>query len=195
MAIVSLPDEHKTIHDETAIREHLASIGIGYERWEPSHALASDAPSEEVLAAYTLEIEKLKSIGGYVTADVIDINPQTPNLEAMLQRFNREHWHEEDEVRFIIRGRGLFHIRPGQFHIGPLTRVEVGPGDLLTVPRGTRHWFDLCADRDIRAIRLFQDAAGWTPYYTESGAERGYEPACFGPSYIRLESSPSRAPF
>jgi 1,2-dihydroxy-3-keto-5-methylthiopentene dioxygenase len=192
MAIVSLPDEHKTIHDETAIREHLASIGIGYEHWEPAHALANEASSEEVLAAYASEIEKLKSLGGYVTADVIDVSSQTPGLEAMLRKFNREHWHDEDEVRFIIRGRGVFHIRPGE---GPLTRVEVGPGDLLTVPRGTRHWFDLCADRDIRAIRLFQDAAGWTPYYTDSGAERGYEPACFGPSYIRLESSPSRAPF
>lgn len=192
MAIVSIPDEHKTIYDETAIRQHLASIGIGYERWEPAHAVANDAPSEEILAAYAAEIEKLKSLGGYVTADVIDVSPETPGLEAMLQKFNREHWHEEDEVRFIIRGRGIFHIRPAE---GPLTGVEVEPGDLLTVPRGTRHWFDLCANRDIRAIRLFQDSAGWTPYYTDSGAERGYEPACFGASYIPLENSPSRAEF
>jgi 1,2-dihydroxy-3-keto-5-methylthiopentene dioxygenase len=192
MAIVRIPDEHKTIHDETAIRQHLASIGIGYEHWEPAHAVANHAPAAEILAAYDPEIEKLKALGGYVTADVIDVNPDTPGLEAMLAKFNREHWHEEDEVRFIIRGRGIFHIRPNE---GPLTGVEVGPGDLLTVPRGTRHWFDLCADRDIRAIRLFQDAAGWTPYYTESGAERGYEPACFGPAYITLENSPAIAEF
>ena len=30
----------------------------------------------------------------------------------MLDKFNREHWHDEDEVRFVIQGRGLFHIRP-----------------------------------------------------------------------------------
>lgn len=192
MAIVSIPDQHKTIHDEPAIRQHLTTIGIGYERWEPAHVVASNAPSEEILAAYAPEIEKLKALGGYVTADVIDVGPETPGLEAMLAKFNREHWHEEDEVRFIIRGRGVFHIRPA---VGPLTGVEVGPGDLLTVPRGTRHWFDLCADRNIRAIRLFQDSAGWTPYYTASGAERGYEPACFGSSYIHLESSPLRSEF
>jgi 1,2-dihydroxy-3-keto-5-methylthiopentene dioxygenase len=192
MAIVRLPDDHRIIHDETAIREHLTSIGIGYERWEPAHALAKDAPSEEILAAYALEIEKLKSLGGYLTADVIDVNSQTPGLEAMLQKFNREHWHDEDEVRFIIRGRGLFHIRPTA---GPLTGIEVGPGDLLTVPRGTHHWFDLCVDRNIRAIRLFQDIAGWTPHYTGSGVESGYEPACFGSSYISFESSSSRAAF
>ena len=37
---------------------------------------------------------------------------------------------------------------------------------------------------DIRAIRLFQDAAGWTPHYTDSGADAGFEPVCLGPSYI-----------
>lgn len=190
MAIVRIPDEHKTIQDETAIRQHLANIGIGYAHWKPAHVVADHASAEEILAAYAPEIEKLKALGGYVTADVIDVNPDTPGLDAMLAKFSREHWHDEDEVRFIIRGRGIFHIRPNQ---GPLTGVEVEPGDLLTVPRGTLHWFDLCADREIRAIRLFQDAAGWTPYYTDSGAERDYEPACFGPSYIRLENSPSIA--
>jgi 1,2-dihydroxy-3-keto-5-methylthiopentene dioxygenase len=177
MAIVNLPDEHKTIYDEAEICNHLASIGIGYERWQPVEAVADDAPAEEILEAYASEIERLKSIGGYVTADVIDVNPNTPGLEEMLRKFNREHWHDEDEVRFIIRGRGLFHIRPAA---GPLTAIEVGPGDLLSVPRGTLHWFGLCADREIRAIRLFQDRAGWLPHYTESGAERGYQPVCFG---------------
>jgi 1,2-dihydroxy-3-keto-5-methylthiopentene dioxygenase len=99
----------------------------------------------------------------------------------MLAKFSREHWHDEDEVRFILRGAGIFHVRPPQ---GPVHAIEVGPGDLLRVPRGTRHWFDLCASRDIRAIRLFQDTAGWTPHYTESGAEKGFEPVCLGPSLL-----------
>jgi len=54
------------------------------------------------------------------------------------------------------------------------------------VPRGTWHWFDLCADRDIRAIRLFQDKSGWTPHYTQSGVDQGYQPVCFGPTYVPL---------
>jgi 1,2-dihydroxy-3-keto-5-methylthiopentene dioxygenase len=62
--------------------------------------------------------------------------------------------------------------------------LEVGPGDLIRVPRGTHHWFDLCADRRIRAIRLFQDQSGWTPHYTESGVDRGFQPICFGPVYV-----------
>jgi 1,2-dihydroxy-3-keto-5-methylthiopentene dioxygenase len=128
-----------------------------------------------------VEIDRLKESGGYVTADVIDVSPRTPNLDAMLAKFRREHWHDEDEVRFILRGRGVFHIHPPA---GPVMAIEVVPGDLIRVPRGTHHWFDLCSERDIRAIRLFQDASGWTPRYTESGADARFEPVCLGPSYI-----------
>lgn len=188
MAIVTIPAQHKTITSEAEIHSHLQSIGIGYERWEPAPVVADDASPEEILAAYASEIERLKTRGGYVTADVIDVSPMTAGLEEMLAKFSREHWHDEDEVRFITSGRGLFHIRPPE---GPVTAVEMEPGDLITVPRGTLHWFDLCADRRIRAVRLFQDPAGWTPHYTESGKERGYQPGCFGPAYIPPQQAAS----
>jgi 1,2-dihydroxy-3-keto-5-methylthiopentene dioxygenase len=63
--------------------------------------------------------EELKRRGGYVTADVIDVSLETLNLEVMLAKFNREHGH--DEVRFIIRGRGLCH--PHSLHF-PLLRYD-----------------------------------------------------------------------
>jgi len=181
MAIVRIPDENRTLREVAEMRACLASIQIDYERWEAEQPLAPDAPPEEILAAYSTEIQALKERGGYVTADVIDVSPATPNLEAMLAKFNREHWHDEDEVRFIVRGRGLFHIHPSK---GPLMVIEVEAGDLIRVPRGTRHWFDLCGDRTIRAIRLFQDTSGWTPHYTDSGVDRSYEPVCLGPSHL-----------
>lgn len=181
MAIIRIPDENRTLHKVAEIKAYLASINIDYERWEARLPVAPDAPPEEILAAYSAEIQVLKQQGGYVTADVIDVSPATPNLETMLAKFSREHWHDEDEVRFIVHGRGLFHIHPSK---GPLTAIEVEAGDLIRVPRGTRHWFDLCGDRTIRAIRLFQDASGWTPHYTESGKDRDYEPVCLGPSYL-----------
>lgn len=181
MAIVTIPDQNRTLTLFEDIKEHLTSIGIEYERWEPAHPVSPDAPPEEILRAYEEEIEQLKARGGYVTADVISVNPDTPGLEEMLAKFNREHWHSEDEVRFIIEGRGLFHIRPER---GPVTAIEVEAGDLICVPRQTRHWFNLCADRRIRAIRLFQDPSGWVPYYTDSGADLNYQPICLGPHYI-----------
>ena len=182
MATVRIPSEGTTLTDFGAVRERLAAAGIVFERWHPSHAVAGDAPADQVLAAYATEVERLKKEGGFVTADVIDVTPATPGLDAMLAKFSREHWHDEDEVRFILEGRGVFHVHPRD---GAVLAIEVGPGDLLRVPRGTWHWFDLCADRRIRAIRLFQDPAGWTPHYTESGVDRGFEPVCLGPSQIK----------
>ena len=181
MALVRIPEEGATLSDREAIARRLADAGIVYERWEPSHPVPASASPAEILDAYDEEIARLKQEGGYVTADVIDVGPQTPGLDAMLAKFNREHWHDEDEVRFIIAGKGLFHIRP---RTGPVLAIEVEPGDLIRVPRGTWHWFDLCADRRIRAIRLFQDPTGWTPHYTDSGVDRGYQPVCFGSGYL-----------
>jgi 1,2-dihydroxy-3-keto-5-methylthiopentene dioxygenase len=112
-----------------------------------------------------------------VTADVIDVNAATPGLDEMLAKFSREHWHDEDEVRFIIAGHGLFHIHS---KTGQVLAIEVSAGDLIRVPRGTLHWFNLCSDRRIRAIRLFQDTSGWTPRYTESHVDEGFMPLCFG---------------
>lgn len=180
MATVKIPDENRTLVDPVEVGKYLAEIGIDYERWEPRRPVEPNAAQEEILEAYSVEIEKLKKSGGYVTADVIDVNPSTPGLDGMLNKFNREHWHDEDEVRFVIQGRGIFHVRPKR---GPVVAIEVEAGDLLRVPRGTWHWFDLCAEREIRCIRLFEDPSGWTPHYTESGVDRNFEPVCLGRSY------------
>jgi 1,2-dihydroxy-3-keto-5-methylthiopentene dioxygenase len=181
MALVTIPEENRTIQDAQEITRYLASIGIAYERWPQAREIAPHASADDILAAYADDIERLKARGGYVTADVIDVSPQMPGLDAMLAKFNREHWHDEDEVRFIIHGRGLFHIHPRE---GQVTAIEVEAGDLIAVPRGTLHWFNLCASREIKAIRLFQDPSGWAPRYTESNADADYQPLCLGPQYF-----------
>lgn len=180
MAVLRIPEENRTISGKAAVAEYLGKIGIDYEVWEPSRPLSASASQDEILGAYSAEIEKLKAAGGYVTADVINVNPQTPNLDAMLAKFSREHWHDEDEVRFVVQGRGLFHINPKTL---PVVGIEVEPGDLIRVPRGTLHWFDLCSDKQIRCIRLFQDPTGWTPSYTDSGVDARFEPVCLGRAF------------
>jgi 1,2-dihydroxy-3-keto-5-methylthiopentene dioxygenase len=174
------------VEGELEIAAALGELGIDYERWNLDR-VPPDSSAERVLEAYSAEIDEMKRRGGYVTADVIDVYPETPGLDAMLARFDKEHTHSEDEVRFILAGRGIFFL-----HIaGKVASVEVGPGDLLRVPRGTTHWFTLCEDRRIRAIRWFQDTTGWTPQYTGSGVDAGYQPLCFGPAYFgtRVASS------
>ena len=186
MARVRIPEQQRTIDEPQAVSAFLASHGIACERWRSLRQVPSTASADAVLSAYADKVEELKAQGGYTAADVIDVKSDTPGLEGMLAKFSREHWHDEDEVRFIVEGRGLFHISPPG---GPVFAIEVEAGDLIRVPRGTRHWFDLCAERRIRAIRLFQDPSGWTPHYTDSGVDANFQPVCFGPSYLPREAS------
>jgi 1,2-dihydroxy-3-keto-5-methylthiopentene dioxygenase len=181
MAVIRLPDLDQTLMDPDDLRTFLAPFGIHYDRWPVAGRVGASASAEEILRAYAPEIEALNAHGGYITADVIDVTPDVPNLQAMLDRFNREHTHAEDEVRFVVKGSGIFFIHPAS---GPVFSIEVEEGDLINVPAGTKHWFDLCKERTIRAIRLFREKAGWTPTYTDDPIARGYEPLCLGPAYI-----------
>lgn len=181
MARVFIPSQNKWIDSVEEIQQFLEPFGIWYEHWATDGRLPSNPSDQEILSTYEPEIERLKVRGGFVTADVINVQPTTPNLDAMLQKFNKEHTHDEDEVRFTVSGRGLFHIHPDQ---GPVFAVEVEGGDLINVPRGTKHWFNLCDDRQIRCIRLFQDPAGWTPHYVDQSVHGEYQPLCFGPTYV-----------
>ena len=135
MATVRVPTENRVLTEEAAVRARLRRGRHRFERWAPAHPVAEDAPAEEVLAAYAREIEVLKEDGGYVTADVIDVKPDTPGLDAMLAKFRREHWHDEDEVRFIIKGRGSStsirgRARCSRSRWGPATcsACRAGPG-------------------------------------------------------------------
>lgn len=183
MAMIHIPEQRRSIEGAAEIAAFLAPFGMTYEYWPVQERVSPDAAPEEILAAYKPEIDQLKARGGYVTADVISVTPQTPGLDTMLNRFNKEHRHSEDEVRFIVKGKGLFHIHPEG---GPVFSITVQAGDLITVPRGTRHWFDLCEERTIRAIRLFQDMSGWTPEYVPDGVHEGFAPVCFGRPELRF---------
>lgn len=186
MARVTVSGDGRQIDDPHAIADFLAPYGIRYEKWEVEGRLSESPSSEEILAAYGPEIERLKQRGGYVTADVINVRPDTPGLDEMLAKFDKEHTHSEDEVRFVVHGRGLFHIHPAE---GPVFAIEVESGDLINVPRGTKHWFDFCENRTIRCIRLFEDMSGWTPHYVEAGVHEDYAPLCLGPAYFPVQST------
>ena len=181
MATVHVPDSNRSITDPVEINGFLAPFGIRYEKWDVEGRIGSAATDEEILNAYRPEIERLKAEGGYVTADVINVQSDTPGLDEMLAKFDKEHTHSEDEVRFTVEGSGVFHIHPDE---GPVFSVTVEAGDLINVPNGTRHWFNLCSSRRIRCIRLFEDMSGWTPHYMENSAHVNYAPLCMGPKYF-----------
>ena len=145
--------------DEPAIGvETLAREGVLYrsldtcsEATEATGESAFDAP----LAAFATE-------HGYVHRDEVALSAETPNLDAICAKFVDEHRHDEDEVRFVLEGAGVFDIRSRDDR---WMRVTVTPGDLIVVPKDRHHRFFLTDARTIRCVRLFRDPAGWIPHY------------------------------
>jgi len=154
----------KTLSDHAAIERELAAAGVRFEKWEASKPVAPGASQEEVIAAYRDDIERLKREEGYQAVDVISLTPDHPDRAALRQKFLNEHTHSEDEVRFFVAGRGLFTLHLGE----KVYEVLCTQGDLIGVPDGTRHWFDMSEKPYFIAIRLFTNKEGWVANYTGS---------------------------
>jgi 1,2-dihydroxy-3-keto-5-methylthiopentene dioxygenase len=172
MASVHIPDQNRVITDFDAIKDFLAQHNVWHDRWQAGTPLANDASQEEVLDAYAHVLNPYMAGNGYQVADVINVHPETPNLQALRDKFLSEHTHTEDEVRFFVDGQGYFWFNPGQDK--PVFYVHCTAGDLLSVPAHTPHWFDLGQPAFVKAIRIFIDPSGWVPHYTASGIDKQY---------------------
>jgi 1,2-dihydroxy-3-keto-5-methylthiopentene dioxygenase len=111
---------------------------------------------------YRKPVDEVKATRGYVQEDIIELNPQTPNLEAICAKFIDEHYHDDDEVRFVLEGEGIFDVRSKDDRY---MRVQVQKGDLIVVPAHRHHRFMLTEAKFIRCVRLFKDQSGWVPHY------------------------------
>ena len=79
-------------------------------------------------AAYQGPLDALKAANGYIEQDIVELSPETPNLEALCAKFVDEHLHTDDEVRYVLEGEGIFDLRSKDDR---WMRVTVEPGDLL----------------------------------------------------------------
>ena len=148
--------------DRAAIARELAAIGCRFERWEASVQLAPDADQAAILAAYAGDVQRLMDESGYASADVLTMKKGTPNTEPIRAKFLNEHTHAEDEIRFFVEGSATFYLRKG----GKVYQTICVRGDLLGVPAGTTHWFDMGSDPEFTAIRFFMTQAGWVANFT-----------------------------
>lgn len=151
-----------TTTDTSDIIKALVPFDVRFERWEATRALPPGAGQDEVLDAYAADVERLKKIGGYQSADVVRMRPDHPDREAMRQKFLSEHTHADDEVRFFVEGAGAFYLRNKE----QVLQVVCTAGDLLSVPKHTRHWFDMGPKPLFAAIRLFTTPEGWVAEFT-----------------------------
>lgn len=150
------------------IGAELAKRDLLFERWPAGSGSDAAAPTEEILANYSIRVAALNADGRYKHIDVArlqpdDADPRSPENAASARRtFLAEHRHAEDEVRFFVAGRGCFYL-----HLEPeVVAVVCEGGDLLSVPSGTRHWFDMGTRPDFVAIRFFEEQDGWIGDFT-----------------------------
>lgn len=151
------------------IRDQLAKIGIHFERWEASKPLAPTATPEETIAAYQDSIDRLSKQYGFQSVDVVAMHPEHPQASTARGKFLSEHTHDDFELRFFVDGEGMFYIRKdGHVYMTLCTR-----GDLIHLPAGTTHWFDMGPKPLFKAIRFFTTPEGWVGKFTgDAIAER-----------------------
>jgi len=161
--------------DALEIERALRNIDVRFDRWQASRELAASDGDTEVLGAYQGEIDKLKHDGGYQSVDVVRLLPDNPKRGEMRTKFLDEHTHDDDEVRFFVDGSGMFYLRAsGKVHLMLCQR-----DDLISVPAGMRHWFDMGPAPRFTAVRLFTTPEGWVARFTgDTIAKRfpAYEP-------------------
>ncbi|MCI4028998.1 1,2-dihydroxy-3-keto-5-methylthiopentene dioxygenase [Dickeya dianthicola] len=145
-----------------AIAQQLSAIHVRFERWQADRDLSATPSAEEVLAAYQHEVDKLVAEKGYQSWDVVSMRADNPQKAALRTKFLSEHTHAEDEVRFFVEGAGLFCL-----HVdGRIFQILCEKNDLLSVPAGIQHWFDMGSAPHFTAIRLFNNPDGWIAHFT-----------------------------
>lgn len=156
--------------DHAAIAAELGRIGVRFEQWAATQPIVPGASQDEVIAAYRGDIDRLMGEKGYQAVDVISLTPDHPDRATLRQKFLSEHTHSEDEVRFFVAGSGQFTL-----HVdGKVYDILCEQGDLIGVPDGTRHWFDMSESPYFVAIRLFTNKEGWVANFTGDDIAAGF---------------------
>ncbi|MCZ2722534.1 cupin [Marinomonas sp. 15G1-11] len=138
--------------------------GVNFYRWHASFPIEASTSNEQILEAYSKDIQTLKDAGGYQTVDVVSMHAAHPDKAAFREKFLSEHIHTEDEIRFFVSGKGLFCLHIGEYIYQVLCEKE----DLISVPANMPHWFDMGSEPAFTAIRLFNNQEGWVAHFTGS---------------------------
>ncbi|MCF7220793.1 1,2-dihydroxy-3-keto-5-methylthiopentene dioxygenase [Marilutibacter chinensis] len=153
---------HLTTHDHAEMARELGRIGVSFEQWQATQPVRPGDAPEAIMDAYRADIDRLVAERGFRTVDVVSIAPDNPQREAMRGKFLDEHFHKEDEVRFFVAGSGLFTL-----HVDDkVYEILCEAGDLIGVPDGTTHWFDMGPEPSFVAIRFFTEPDGWVGHFT-----------------------------
>ncbi|CAN3360641.1 acireductone dioxygenase [Diutina catenulata] len=142
------------------------------ENFTESHNSGEEVPHAElerigVFYRHCPTIDQLNTIAkerNYKNRDEITLNLDSfggdlDAYNAKMKQFYKEHYHEDEEIRYIVEGEGYFDVRNKNDR---WIRAKLDPEDLLVLPAGIYHRFTLTdGAKHVKAIRLFKDEPKW----------------------------------
>lgn len=164
------PEQAEIFHDRAAIMAQLAKIDGMFESWQASMPLPVNASQDSILQAYAPQVARLKDKYNFQSADVISVTSDHPQKAEMRAKFLDEHIHSDFEVRFFVEGKGLFYLHPDEY----VYAILCEQGDLISVPAGIKHWFDMGAEPHLKCIRLFTTPEGWVANFTGNSISQSF---------------------
>ncbi|WP_455827053.1 1,2-dihydroxy-3-keto-5-methylthiopentene dioxygenase [Pseudomonas graminis] len=163
---VASPDTpNKVLTHFDDIAATLAELGVRFERWQPA-PIEKGASDAQMIAAYQAQIDAL----GYAGVEVLSVTSDHPQKDELRAQFLDERRYREDHVRFFIAGQGLFTLHIGDY----VYAVRCEKNDLLVIPAGMAHWFDMGENPHFVALQLFDSAQGGVPELTGTELARQF---------------------
>ncbi|MDQ0741427.1 acireductone dioxygenase [Pseudomonas sp. W4I3] len=163
---ITTPDTpNKVLTHFDDIQSTLAENGVRFERWQPS-PLEKGASEAQMIAAYQPQIDAL----GYAGVKVISVTGEHPPHDTLRAEGLQERICSEDQARFFIAGQGLFSLHIGDHVYG----VRCEKYDLLIVPAGVPHWFDIGENPHMVVLHLFNTQEGSAPTLTGNDIARDF---------------------
>ena len=120
----------------------------------PEGILVSDKEQSSYIKPYVDEISKQimfaeKSWGSF---RVLDIQDESLTIRVTLTEGHRMNYHyhtRRDEVWTVLSGRGIVTLDG--------TKMNVGPGDVIRMPKGTKHTIEAITELKVMEVQLGKD--------------------------------------
>ena len=109
---------------------------------------------------YIEQIQYLYDVPYY---DIVKIDDETIDYPLLRDKFIREHYHTDYEMRLFTVGTAKFSLKIDE----TIYELTVKPGDLISIPANVNHWFDAGENPNFTAVRFFTDKNGWEAHYVE----------------------------